>query len=904
MKKSLTLLLLGLPFCGFAQTSITGKVVTEEKNVAIADVIVTNTLTNEWTMTDKLGEFSFENITSSFVNLSFSILGKQEKKITLQLNEFKNYQTVTLANQDLRLDEIVINVQKSDQFSEINFGREQIDQVQALSLNDVLELLPGQSISNFSMNEFKPIVFRTAKPASVSDNSFGNKSFGTQVVLDGIPMSNNENMQSYGSNNGGTFSPNTLGFSDRSSGSYTNANYGTDLRAIATENIQNIEVVQGIPSVKYGDLTSGLIKIEQRAGKAPFQLSASLREGTQQYTATKGFDLKKSGTLNATVDYLNSNPDPRNTFSVYKRINSQIMWSTSNVSKTLRNAFTIDYGFNNDDANYEPQNTDLKVTRNKRTDFGISNRLKWKADYKLFNNLNFNVNYKVTNQLSYDSKVVNVGGEVIATSLEEGIYLGSYTAPSYRYIKEVDGKPINIFAALEFSKNITTSTFNHNIGYGFHYKLSDNKGKGRLGAPETQVNQYGLASGNGGIGFRPYSYLHNVRAESIFSAYIEDVMVRDFENSRLNVSGGLRYDNFYGINVVQPRFNTFYEIPGMKFRAGYGLTAKAPSLNQIYTGSRYYDVVLGDYRLPGVYNVAFVQTFIDTPNNLNLKPSKSQRFELGYDVMLPFATFNLTGYYNKLYDGITDDYSIIKRDLANIEVVNNGSTKPDYSIVGHTDYYYLQRQITNKQESKDKGLEFFVSLKENLIKNVSIDLNGAYIETTNFDNVDDYQKSNDATKNEIYGLYKPFKRRYSNFKLGGNISYHNPTLGLIVSMRSEHFIIDDISYTQDNLPYAYINKSFEKHLIAEADRGNTTKYGHIQNGGGINEDSKLNEMYHNFHLRISKDFLSGFRFSFYVNNFLNLRPARTKINSNGTASTFVNPDVIQLSFGTKIEFKF
>ena len=907
VKRSLTLLLFTFPLYLSAQNSISGKVTSEENAQPITDVLVTNTLTKEWTMTNSLGEFTINNVESSSVTLSFSILGKQEKRLILNNSQYSIYQNITLSNQDLRLEEVIINVQKSDQFSEINFGREQIDQVQALSLNDVLELIPGQSISNFTLNEFKPIVFRTAKPNGIADNSFGNKSFGTQVVVDGIPISNNENMQMYTSNQGGTFSPNYIGFGDSASsfnGSFTNANFGADLRTIATENIQNIEVVQGIPSVKYGDLTSGLIKIEQRAGKSPFQISTSLRDGTQQYTFTKGFDLKKYGSLNTTVDYLDSNSDVRSSYTHYKRTNAQLLWSTANQAKNIKNSFTIDYGFNNDDANYDSQNTDQKVTRNKKVDVGISNRLKWKANKTLFDNLQFNANYKVSNQLSYDSKIVNVGGEVIATSMEEGIYLGSYTSPSYRYVKEVDGKPINFFAALELTKNITTSKFNHNIGYGLHYKLSDNKGQGRLGAPETQVNHYQLGSGDGGVGFRPYNFLNNVRAESIVSAYVEDVMIRDYENSRLNLSGGLRYDNFYGINVLQPRINAFYEIPGMKFRAGYGLTSKAPSLNQIYTGNKYYDVVLGDYRLPGVYNVAFVQTFIENRDNLNLKPSKSKRFELGYDVMLPFATINLTGYYNKLYDGISDESSVIKRELATIDVVNNGTTKPDYTITGYTDYYYLQSNITNNQQSTDKGLEFFVSLKDKLVKNFSFDFNGAYVETTNIDKVDSFRKSNDATKNEVYGLYRPYEKNYKNFKLGGNISYHNPTLGLVISLRSEHFLIDENHHQQENLPYAYIDKGLNKHLIPEEDRNNTSKYAHIMNGGNANENRSLDAIYHNFHLRVSKDFLSGFRFSFYVNNFLNLRPTQDYKDSSGIWINRVNPDVINLSFGTKIEFKF
>ena len=38
------------------------------------------------------------------------------------------------------------------------------------------------------------------------------------------------------------------------------------MRTISTDDIEKVEVVRGIPSVEYGDLTSGLIKIDRRKG--------------------------------------------------------------------------------------------------------------------------------------------------------------------------------------------------------------------------------------------------------------------------------------------------------------------------------------------------------------------------------------------------------------------------------------------------------------------------------------------------------------------------------------------------------------------------------------------------------------------------------------------------------------
>lgn len=39
---------------------------------------------------------------------------------------------------------------------------------------------------------------------------------------------------------------------------------GTDVRSISTENIESIQIVRGIPSVEYGDLTSGAVIINTK----------------------------------------------------------------------------------------------------------------------------------------------------------------------------------------------------------------------------------------------------------------------------------------------------------------------------------------------------------------------------------------------------------------------------------------------------------------------------------------------------------------------------------------------------------------------------------------------------------------------------------------------------------------
>lgn len=887
------------------QQLVKGHVVESVTLKPLSNVTVSDVKSNKWAVTDENGYFEIQLKDLKDLTLNFRLLGKQEISRTFTKEQITQTLLVALENDNLRLNEIIVSARKGKNFSEINLGREVINQVQAFSISEVLEQIPGQSTTNFDMNEFKAIAFRTVKPKLVGNTGFGNKSFGTAVVVDGIPISNNENMQSYGGNYGDPFSPNTLGFGDSSSndfnGYFSNANYGADLREVSTNNIEKIEVVQGIPSAKYGDLTSGLIKVEQKAGQSPFRIYTSLRNGTSEYGFSKGFKLSdKLGFINTSVNYTKSNAEPRVSYTEYSRVNTNLMWSWAH--KNVRNSFSVDYGFNNDDVNYEAEDKDNKIVKNKKSDISVSNRFKMKFDQSFFDNLEVNFNLKYSKQYTFDSKFVNVGGTIVGTSTTEGVYSGSYTLPSYTTIKEVEGIPISSYFSADLYKTAVLGNWTHNMSYGTSVRMSDNKGRGRLGSPETINNAFANTNGGAGQGFRAYNYGENVLAEFQFSLYAEDNIVRTWDNSAMHIDAGLRYDNQYGYSFLAPRINAFYEEDNFKIRGGFGLTSKSPSLNQVYTGPRYYDAVLGDYRMPGFYNLGIVQTFIDYANNKGLKPSKSLRSEIGFDYKLPFGTLNITGYYNNLYDGITSQDLPTTRDVADLQINYNGNQTPTYDITGYSPFYYLQTQLVNKFQSNDKGIEFFMNFDKLPIKNVRLDINGSYVETTNRNDINRYFRSTIANTKEKFGLYKPYDEFYRNFKLGANLSYHLPDLGLVVAVRSEHFLIDDNNYKADNVLYAYLDENLNKIDIPEQDQNNTALYGHIIRKKSL-YDKELQKIYHNFHLRVSKDFNNGFRFTFYANNFLDLKQTEIVLDS-GKDVKRIKPDMVTLSFGTKIEYQF
>ncbi|WP_390453734.1 TonB-dependent receptor [Chryseobacterium sp. Alg-005] len=906
MKKRVLLLAFQFIVISVSGQSLTGIVVEADNKKPISGVKVGIENTGVWTVTDQSGAFQINYTPNE--TLVFSRTGLLEEKktyVTIPTGRI----TVEMQIASIRIKEVLLSARKKN-YSEIEIKEEALKNIQAFSLNEVLEQIPGQKLQNLNLNEFKPIVFRSIVPDNVRDEGFGNKSFGTAIVVDGIPISNNENMQSYAgnytvvsnswSNQGSLFMPDLIGFG-ADGGYFSNANFGADLREIPVENIESVEVVQGIASAKYGDMTSGLITIQQKSGKTPYRAYLALRDGTQEYNLNKGIKINdKLGFLNVNLNYLSSNSDPRTKFNNYQRVSTNLMWTVYNKNKNISNSFSVDYGNNFDNANFEEEDINMTVVKNKKRDIRISNRFNWRFKEFFFDNLNINANYSQGYQNSYKSSLLNNGGELVGTSTEEGVYTGTYSPPSYFQVQEVEGKPISIFFSADLKKNMKTkSNWIHNFLIGTSMRSSDNKGAGRLGSPETIITQFA----GGGQAFRPYNYGENVRAEYQFSLYAEDNIFKKFGNYIFNLSAGLRFDNQFGASVLQPRINTYLIYKNFKFRGGFGISSKAPGINMIYTGPRYYDVVLADIRLPGYYNLGVMQTFVDFSDNKNLKPSKSMRSEIGIDYKFPIGNVGLTAYYNHLYDGFTTESFASKRGLAELQINNNGNNLPTYEIIGYSDYFYTQSRLVNTLKSSDKGLELMIGLYKLPLKNISLDINGSYVETTNNSGTDRYFKSNDLTQEAVYGLYKPHDAKYKQLNVGAALNYHLPKAGLVISLRTQHFIVDDMYIFNPKVLYAYINKNLEKVMLTQEQINDPNQFANIKEANFYEEKRSLDKVFHNINLKISKDFRNGFKFSFYANNFLDLKQTQVEL-VNGRYVENLKDDLLKLSFGAKIEYQF
>ena len=291
MKAKLLLILVSLiiPFVGFSYT-ISGKVLDIKSKKAIEFATVWIEGTGIGTLTDANGSFLINNLSNGNYEIIIRCLGYTEKKEKIYLRN--NIDVLFyLSETSLALDEVTVTAERkaNDAATTYTLNRTALDHLQSVSVTDALSLLPGEQTNKYkTLTSSEQVVTLRGETQEM-----GNPDFGTVVEMDGVRLSGNATAQSTG---------------------------GTDLRNVGNNNVERIDVITGVPSVEYGDLTNGVVRIITRKGKSPLWANISVRPNTQSYSLSKGIDLGgKSGIVNLSYERVRSVSDIASPFTSYIR---------------------------------------------------------------------------------------------------------------------------------------------------------------------------------------------------------------------------------------------------------------------------------------------------------------------------------------------------------------------------------------------------------------------------------------------------------------------------------------------------------------------------------------------------------------------------------------------------------
>ncbi|MES2416674.1 MAG: TonB-dependent receptor [Bacteroidota bacterium] len=864
--------------------------------------------TNEATYSDINGRYTLLLKHNFFqtLTLQVSFVGKQSVIRTLQTAAFSIAQTIILLEQSLTLNDVVVTAQRKRSEvsnSSIVFDRQSIDQIQAFSLADILNNLPGKTMSPPNLQYKQNVTLRSA--GAIQDPvQLTNNAMGVAIYIDGMRQSNDANMQT---RNVGAFGITGGAIANTADPGIGNPQYdtpfsGLDVRNIPADNIESVEVVSGVASAKYGELTDGAIIINRMAGKTDYRVNLRLNGTSTNAAISKGFKLPgKAGALNTNFNYLNSVQDPRDNTKNYSRLSGGLMWSIF-LNKAIKNTFSADYSHKIDNAKLDPDDDTQQITYSKERRLGFTNRTSITVNSNFLQRINLGLSYDVGYQESYRQRYNNTSAQGVADKDTTGIYEGYYVPGNFLSIDHIIGKPYNAAVNLDLINNFSTGSLEHNLSFGSNFSTSGNSGQGVIADPS---HPYLNIAGNKSV--RPYSFdllrdIYNI------GFYAEDRTLVKVFNKPLSVTAGVRYDLQNGYPSVQPRINTSYQLNSQwAVRAAFGIASKAPSMSYRYPGPTYFDITLiNAYNTFVNESLYLVYTRKIEQDNSRLKPSKASQIELGTSFESKWINSSLYIYLKRNRDGLNSSGVFMPIYLPTYTVTPVPGGKPTYAETGQYKLYasLSDLRVGNHVNSDNYGAEWFVSTRKIPVLQTSFNLNTSvgysYFNNTGtaITKVDDSYiiRGNTAW----YGIYKAIHRKEWSVISKLSSDTHIPHLGFVVSLMADFYWYNvRQALGNSQVPIAYIDKDGNTIPIPVFDNNNTDyNYLLLSSVAGTKvQDPPF--VYGNLSLRLAKEVRKKLRISVFAYNFLNIRVKYYNRELN-SAKTYNSP----VNVGAELAYKF
>ncbi|WP_159023688.1 TonB-dependent siderophore receptor [Formosa sp. L2A11] len=809
----------------------------------LADVNVIISDLNIGTFTNIDGAFSMELPHKNF-HIKLSLIGYKAEEVDLaSISDLSNI-TITLKEDLLSLDAVVVTAKKTESregTSTYKIESQAIKQVQAMNLSDVLSLLPGNKTEQVNLTDPKQASIRSAVTSDAN-------SFGTAIIIDGAAISTDANMQ-------------TKNSSSLDGGKSVVAG-GVDLRSITLANVESVEVIAGVASPKYGNLSSGGVLVKSKVGKSPYIVSANVSSTNYQTSVAKGYELNDYGVLNSDFSFAYSSGSPTERKLFYKSFNLGLRWKLPVFEGLDWNHFTaLRIGHSDDGNRHEPE----EVYKNEADVKSTSYQLSLSGDFpsSVLGKINYNFSGSLVNQHSFYDTYVLDGPYPIIESLESGTYSTVYTPNAFDQIRDIKGQPVNFNGMVNASQYLHLEHFDFNFETGIQYTFDDNTGSGRVATGN-------IAHSQDIAGSRSTTF-EKIPASKTFSAYHQTVIKRYGESSKQQLNLGIRYDNMLErYNLWSPRMSFSTKHNNFTARAAWGVSYKAPAMAQLYPGKSYIDYINFQYYANNPdERLAVVTTYVYQPTNEHLKPNYSDLKEVGFDWSPDFMNFNFTYFKKDLRRGINTTPELLLLPKTVYEVVSaEEGVQPIIEPTGEV--YNIPRTVNvmkNNYYESTNGIEVTLNPKRIKETNTEFNFRYSYLESVVTDKGYSIDKSAYVIgDNSVrYGVYENALNKAIRSFGTLTLIQHIPSLRFVLTLSAELNFKESTKYIGTSLyPFAYYDTDGNYIEIPEENRTNPEF-------ADLKKDENTyttvgTPFYSNFNLQIRKETKQGHSFSFYANN--------------------------------------
>ena len=592
---------------------VRGRVLEEGSMLPIAGAVVKIGADYLWATTDIDGDFAFSNVYPGEYEIEASCLGYVSVTLTVTVREDMKPLEFRLKENSLALDEVVVTAQKAkDGLSTTHsLGRDALNHLQISNMTDVASLLPGG---------------KTVNPDLTTENSFslrdggsvaGNAAFGTAVEVDGVRLGNNASFGEMG---------------------------GVDTRSVAVENIESVEVITGVPSAEYGDLGSGMVKINTKKGRTPVNVTFSVNPRTYQASASKGIDLQgNNGVLNVSAEWARAVKKLISPYESYDRTGFSASYSNS-----FANSLRFEAGFAGNIGGMNTKDDPDAFTGEYRKErdnvFRGNTSLTWMLNRSWITSLKAEASVNFNDNLSRYHKYESYASNQPAVHAQnEGYFLAERLPLTYFSDQIIDSKELDLAASLKYNWHRRWDDIKSVLKAGVQWKANGNVGQGEYYEdPSLAPN-----------GYRPrpytdYPFMHNL------SVYAEEAITLPIADTKLEIMAGLRLENVFIKNslynsksTLSPRFNAKWQLnEALSIRGGWGITEKLPSYYILYPKQEYRDIQTfgfshGDQTSYIYYTQPYTVTY-----NPQLKWQRNSNAEAGIEATFAGMKISVVGFRN------------------------------------------------------------------------------------------------------------------------------------------------------------------------------------------------------------------------------------------------------------------
>ena len=655
---------------------------------------------------------------------------------------------------------IAKELHRSGTASEI--GSDAIRHIQPTSLADIMQLLPGHITVNPDLIEPNRLNIRSL--------SSWDTSFDTGLYVDGLSVDMNSSLQ----------------VRDNSILSKKNGSvFGADVRYLSPDRIESVEVIRGIPSVRYGDLSSGAVVVKTKTGKFPYSGHITITPKMKLFSVGKGWQLPAdAGSLSLNANYGNAFLDPRDRSTYFDRFGMQTGYSNDFGRFSLHAKVSGDYYMNKSllngmkvADNYQKTNTtylSAQAFGQLRIEKGIWRQLEYRLG-GTFRHEQFNSQSYVTS-LSSDYTFSEETGE------QEALYL---PLPCNSTV-HIDGKPYDWQGGLTL--HIQHAAFRWQAGV--EWKSQGNIGRGRrIENPDLESQSV-----------RPLSYT-DLSVLNQGAIFVQNSGTAGLLSWEAGVRLGLVNAGYYHKGMVDPRLNVSYRVNDrFTLRMGWGWLHKVPGLVYIDPVPDYEDIRSFYYKNQNdgsFLSVLHTKRLEWERKNLHL--TINRKLEAGFQyIPSPGMSWDFTGYYerkrygyNFLQDYATDTYPVyesVTDPNAHPTFTNGVVMNGDTPVPFHTETRFLAFLSPGNDGSSDKwGIEYILNFGRWEALQTSLVVDGAWMyEKTYLTSFDHFNPRSqvDGHPFPYIGIYEGVGNQYTAQRMNSNFRLITelPRFNLVTSL--------------------------------------------------------------------------------------------------------------------------